>query len=55
MRKLIYKRFKCGKCGYLSPGGYKVNECNCPECKVPMTMGFYRQYENHCKLIEVTK
>ncbi len=50
----IYKRFKCKICGYLSPGvgGYKITECNCPTCKLPMTMGYYRQHKNHCTLIK---
>ena len=48
----IVKRFKC-ECGYLSPAGYKVNECDCLWCKIPMTRGLYRQYKNHCKEMSV--
>ena len=48
----IVKRFKCRKCGYLSPAGYKVDECNCPFCKIPMTRDKYRQYQNHCTPIK---
>ena len=52
MKLKINKRFHCKSCGYLSPAGYLVNVCDCPECKTPMKMGFYRQYKNHCKPIE---
>ena len=48
----IVKRFKCPACNYLSPAGYLVHEWDCPWCKIPMTKGFYKQYQNHCKLIE---
>ena len=46
----LVKRFKCNFCGYLSPGGYKVDTCNCPNCKSEMVSGIYKQYKNHCVL-----
>jgi len=55
MKEKINKRFHCKACGYLSSAGYLVDVCDCPWCKIPMTMGFYRQYKNHCKLLEVKK